>query len=233
MNTWLPRLRAQLIPLSLMLIIPILNIFYGLLNNGHRGAGSLIIDLDRSIPFLKIFIVPYLIWYPFIMLGLIYLCLKDRSTYLRTLFAFAGGLAVCYVIYYFYQTTVPRPILSGSDLLSRLVAFTYATDQPFNCFPSIHVLSTYLIMIGMSASEQTSRGIRWFTHIFGIMIILSTLFVKQHVVLDVAGAVLVAEVLFFAATALAPMVERYTRANGEKWTWRKKPYSLSMTKRKY
>jgi membrane-associated phospholipid phosphatase len=233
MNIWLTRIRAQLVPLSLLLMIPLLNVFYSVLNHGGRGASSLVTDLDQAIPFVKAFIVPYLIWYPFIIWGFVYMCIKDRNAYYRTLFTYAAGLIVCYVVYYLYQTTVPRPVLTGTDPFTRLVAFTYASDQPFNCFPSIHVLSSYLIMIGMSSSQAISSRIRWFVHIMGGLIILSTLLVKQHVILDAAGAILLAEVLFLTASQAAPLVERFYQANGERWLWRKKPYSLSTTKRKY
>jgi membrane-associated phospholipid phosphatase len=233
MNVWITRIRAQLVPLSLLLLIPVLNIFYSVLNHGERGASSLVTDMDQAIPFVKAFIVPYLIWYPFIIWGFIYLCIKDRNTYFRTISAYAAGLIVCYVVYYLYQTTVPRPVLEGTDIFTKLVALTYASDRPFNCFPSIHVLSSYLIMIGMGRSQAIRRPIRWFVHSVGALIILSTLLVKQHVLLDAAGAILLAEVLFLTASAMAPAVERFYSANGERSLWRKKPYSLSTTKRKY
>ena len=51
------------------------------------------------------------------------------------------GLLLCYSVYAIYQTTVPRPELIGSDWLLRTVQWVYRSDEPFNCFPSTHVLT--------------------------------------------------------------------------------------------
>jgi len=123
--------------------------------------------------------------------------LKDRAVYYRSLTALFAGLISCYLIYAAYQTTVPRPPMNDDGWLTGLVEFVYTTDKPFNCFPSIHVLSSYIVL---KASYRCSfeRIARTAIFIAAWSIILSTLFVKQHALLDVAGAVLLTEALFFA-----------------------------------
>lgn len=228
----LHRLKNHAAPLGALLAIPMLSLFYGLLNNGGRGAQLLVTELDRATPFLKIFIIPYLLWYPFILAVLVYLCVKDRRLYFQTLAAYCVGLIVCYVVYYFYQTTVPRPIVSGNDVFSQLVRMTFASDQPFNCFPSIHVLTSYLMMLAVGTSPLIGRRVKIGVGAFSATIILSTLLVKQHVILDVVGAVMLADTVFFAASAASPVFERRYQAYREKWLWRKRPYSLSTMRRK-
>jgi membrane-associated phospholipid phosphatase len=191
-------LRENLVPLSFMLIIPVLNIFYVLLNNSDRKVHTLITAIDELIPFVEIFVVPYLYWYPFILFTMIYICIKNRKVYLKTLMAYAIGLIVCYVTYLVYQTTVPRPILTGDDWLTQLVQLVYSNDKPYNCFPSIHVLSSYLMMKAISKCGVTNRWFSLFIHVNSILIIVSTLFIKQHVILDIVSGILLGEILYRA-----------------------------------
>lgn len=107
-----------------------------------------------------------------------------------------AGLILCYSVYYLFQTTVPRPEVNSKGLISSMVQFIYATDQPYNCFPSIHVLSSYIIIKAVMQCRQVSKQFKIFIVIFCWFIIASTLFVKQHVLLDVAGGILLTELLY-------------------------------------
>ncbi|MBU3144547.1 phosphatase PAP2 family protein [Clostridium sp. CF012] len=189
------KLKSDLIALSFMASIAVSIIFYKLLNNGDGDINSLITNVDQTIPFLKIFILPYITWYGYIVIGLIYLCMKNRKTYYTSLISLNIGLVICYIIYAIFQTTVPRPIVAGSDILSKLVNLIYKYDNPFNCFPSMHVITTYIIMKGINGTENNII-ISFIFNIIGILIIISTQFVKQHVVLDLVFAMLLSEVIF-------------------------------------
>ncbi|MDQ0655929.1 hypothetical protein QF041_000696 [Paenibacillus sp. W2I17] len=58
--------RSEWLSLLWLLAVPILNIFYGVLNRAGDRVSSLQTNLDVLIPFIPGFIVPYLIWHPFI-----------------------------------------------------------------------------------------------------------------------------------------------------------------------
>ena len=170
-----------------ILLIPIVSTGYGLLNNDRRTIHSLATPIDSHIPYLKIFIIPYIIWYAFIFLCLFYFYLKDKKTYFISLFSLVVGELICYVIYYFFQTTTPRPVVDGTDFLSTLIRTIYSNDEPYNCFPSIHVLTTSVVMVGLLKSSFRNFINVFFVTVTGILIILSTLYIKQHVVLDVVS----------------------------------------------
>ncbi len=188
--------KENILALCLLLSIPLLNIIYQVLNHGERGARQLITAVDHQIPFLEIFIVPYVLWYAFIFLMFVYFCIYDRAIYYRTLLSFCVGMLVCYVIYFFFQTTVPRPELASEGMLTTIVQYVYGADQPFNCFPSIHVLSSYLMVLGIRHSKMWTIKKDIIVSTFAYSIILSTLFVKQHVVLDVVAGILLGSLLF-------------------------------------
>ncbi|NQX70906.1 phosphatase PAP2 family protein [Paenibacillus alba] len=194
---------------SALLLIPLVGLIYVHLNQATGRAYSLVTDLDRQIPFIKGFIVPYLLWYGFLLVGFLYLAYKDRRRYFFTILEFVVGLLLCYGVYAIYQTTIPRPELTATDWLLRMVEWVYRTDQPFNCFPSTHVLTSYLMMRAYLRSKSIRVGYKIAISSMSVLIIISTLFVKQHVLLDLVGAVLVAEGVMYA-------VERIRKGWGAK-----------------
>lgn len=188
--------RQNLLPLSLICTIPLLSLLYDLLNNPNRGVNFLITDLDRNIPFLKIFVLPYAGWYFFVGIALFLLCIRDRSIYYTTMISIDIGLLICYTTYFFFQTTVPRPALTGDDIFIQLLAFIYASDPPYNCFPSIHCLISYLIMKAYNNCGDKKVSTSVIINGIAVLIIISTLFVKQHVVLDAISAILLGDIIF-------------------------------------
>lgn len=213
MNT----LRYRMLPLSWILSVPLLGYIYSLLNNPTRGAHNLATNLDRSIPFVKSFILPYVGWYFFLFITLIYFGWKDRETYKKTLLAVNISLALSYVVYFFYQTSVTRPELVGTDFLTQLVRVIYENDAPFNCFPSIHSLTSYLMIRGIWGSPVKNPLNTVIIIGMAVMIILSTMFVKQHVLLDVVSAIFLGEMVWQAVSK---------RSEVKSGAWIKKP-SLS------
>jgi hypothetical protein len=149
--------------------------------------------LDRQLPFIPAFVIPYIAWFPFLFAGFLYLAFKNRTAYYETLLQFNIGLIVCYAVYAVYQTYVPRPELIGDSYLLNAVRSVYSTDEPFNCFPSTHVLTSYLMMKAFLRTPHVPRLLRLAVSAMSLTIIASTLFMKQHVLLDAAGAIAVAE----------------------------------------
>ncbi|HJV16576.1 MAG TPA: phosphatase PAP2 family protein [Bacillales bacterium] len=178
--------------LALLLIFPILGYIYGNLNENRSDATILLTKLDSIIPFLPIFILPYILWYVFILAYLIYFWSKDTKLYIRTLAIIVLGEIVSFIIYYFFQTTIPRPALSDKGFLINLVQIIYLHDQPYNCFPSIHVLTTFSIILSSFHIKNKHIFHTFLIPISGFLIIISTLFVKQHGILDILGSIFLA-----------------------------------------
>lgn len=176
-----------------LLILPIININYilasNIANNG-RKIGTLI---DKKIPFIALFIIPYIYWYAYIVLGLIFILSKNRNKYIRLVLSIYSGMIVCYLFYYFFPVEIRRPYVDNSNIFNKLVNIIYNSDRPVNCFPSIHVLNTYLIM--RFTSRKDNKAWFYYTNVVGILIILSTLFIKQHYILDGVASILLSEIV--------------------------------------
>lgn len=191
--------RGKIPELLGLLIFPILGSIYGVLNQKTRHAAEISSAADDLIPFLPIFIIPYIAWYGYIVCSLLFFWRRDRIVYWKTLAMIAVGEIICFIVYFTFQTTVPRPELTGDSILIGLTAFIYSNDQPVNCFPSIHVLTTGICMVSFLQIQKTSAAEKYAVHVTGTLIILSTVFVKQHVIYDVAASVLMSVALYYLA----------------------------------
>ena len=179
--------------LTWFIIFPLISVNYAISGAIAKNGVNLSTALDKKIPFISIFIYPYIYWYVYIFIGAIFILSKDRRKYIRALLGIYIGMCICYVVYYFYTVKIDRPIVVNSGLSNILVNIIYRGDKPVNCFPSLHVLNTYFIM----RYTKKDYGKRWYayTQITGILIMLSTLFIKQHFILDGISAIILVEIV--------------------------------------
>jgi hypothetical protein len=185
--------------LSFMILIPVASLIHVYLNRYRVGTHSIKTFIDDMIPFNKYFSVPYQLMVVFISTVLIFFAIVDYKYYFKLLLSVLAGMFICFIIFYLFPTTVARPIVTGNDFFAGLTRSIYATDNPFDCFPSIHVLSAYLpFLFIFKYNKSTIMKIYTFTGF--IVITLSTFFIKQHYVLDAAASIILGTVLFITIT---------------------------------
>ncbi|WP_165822365.1 phosphatase PAP2 family protein [Paenibacillus montanisoli] len=186
----------RFLPLTSMLIFPVLGWLYALTNRPGAQVYSLVTDLDRAIPLVKAFVLPYSVWIFYIYICLIYFFIKDPAVYRRSLITYAICALMCYGIYLVFQTTVPRPPIDGTDPFTRLLGYVWGRDQPFNCFPSIHCFSSYMVMKALHSSNFRNRLNQTLIYGMSSLIIISTFFIKQHVIFDALGGIILADIVY-------------------------------------
>ncbi len=187
------------IPLVVYAIV-YLTWFY-LIENYLKGPYTIIhTPIDDMIPFCEVFIVPYLLWFGYMAVVVGYLFLKDKEEYFKCCSFLFIGMTVFLVI----STMSPngqllRPmIMERNNIFTELVQNLYLTDTPTNLWPSIHCFNSIGCHIAVTKSEKL-RGnafIRRGSFILCVLIILSTMFIKQHSVFDVVTAFLMAGILY-------------------------------------
>lgn len=178
------------------LSVPIVSIIYALLNTDRGWVNIVETSVDRHMPFIKYFIVPYVLWYVYVGFFLMLLCIVSEKSYRKLLISLLIGMTTSYAIFYVFPTTVPRPIISSKDIFSKLVLIVYNRDNPYNCFPSIHVINAALTAIYVNREENVNKLTKSISTIISLLIILSTMFIKQHYFLDVAAGILLAYSLY-------------------------------------
>ncbi|WP_243454666.1 phosphatase PAP2 family protein [Desulfosporosinus fructosivorans] len=185
-----------------MLLVPLIMLFYGPLNHANGNVYSLVTVLDQHIPFIKYFIVPYLAWYLLMFVVLAWLMKRDNELYILSLASICLGLFLSFLVYTVFQTTVPRPVILGQDLFSNLTRFMYGMDNPYNAFPSIHVMTAYIAFMASGKVKGCSKKILLASQILSVLVILSTVFLKQHTIMDVTGGIFLGGSLFKSMTLL-------------------------------
>ncbi len=151
--------------------------------------------LDDMIPFVEVFIIPYLLWFVYVAAFAIIFFLKDSGEFTRLCVFLGVGMTVFLIV----STVWPnghylRPEMSGNEsLLSPLISHLYATDTSTNIMPSIHVYNSLAIGLAIIHSKHFKKAwIQIPSFILMVLIILSTVFLKQHSVWDVIGAFILA-----------------------------------------
>lgn len=180
-----------------MLTIPLIGTLYAMQDHARSSMHILATEVDRITPFIPVFSLFYMVWYPFLFVTLVLLFRKRRVAYYRTLAAVCLGILTANMAFLLFPTYVPRPPLGTG--WNFLVPLTYRLDEPYNGFPSIHVLTCYLMLRG---SEVLPRWTRRVVIAMAVLIIMSTLFIKQHVLADAAGGIAVGEAVFRIAGRL-------------------------------
>lgn len=182
----------------LLLLIPIL-LWFQFMEHSLTPIYATQIALDGQIPFIPAFVVPYLFWYAFVAYGIVYVGIHSKKDFYKLLFFLGGGMTVANIIFAVFPNAQElRPAVSSGDPFSTLVKFIYSEDTPTDVCPSIHVINAIAVDAALRHSEAFSekRFGKAASFILTVLICLSTVFIKQHAILDVAGGIMIS-VLFY------------------------------------
>ena len=147
--------------------------------------------LDDRIPFREVFLVFYVCWY-FFMVGIhLYCLLYDADTFRRYSKFLCISISMSTAIFLLYPSCQNlRPSEFPRDnLLSRMMGLLYGVDTNTNVFPSEHVIGALAALAAAAHTKGLGRHDRLAVlTVLAVLICASTLFLKQHSVLDVLGA---------------------------------------------
>jgi len=178
---------------------------YYALNHGPAVI-NLHTALDSAIPVVPIFVIPYDSLQPYIYATLILFLLFRSKCFQSACLAMITIWFISYAFYYFLQSEVIRPVLTGTDTFSKMVMNVYAGDNAYNDFPSLHTsLSTILAIHWV----KVNRPLGIVLSIWTALIVASTLLVKQHYIADMIFGLALA---FAAALLYTRMLIRKTES---------------------
>jgi membrane-associated phospholipid phosphatase len=161
---------------------------YDRLNHGPYSL-FLLTPLDSIIPLVKIFVIPYISLNLYVYATLIFFMLFRSEYFKSAALSMITLFIVSYVFYFFFQSYVARPQIQGNDWLSELIRGVYASDNPYNDFPSLHTsISTIIAFHWLKFDRRAGIPCALWT----ALIILSTLFIKQHYIADAAAGLALA-----------------------------------------
>lgn len=179
--------------IHLLLFLALYLVIFHYLENRNVSVSLIVTHLDHLIPFCEWFIIPYLFWFPFMFVVFLYFffCCQDFLELKKLLLSFMLGMSVFLIVSFFFPNGHNlRPILIGTNFLTVLVNELYSIDTSTNVFPSMHVFCTISAYMALIRQKKISsrKLLQFVLFLITIMILLSTVFLKQHSIIDVLGA---------------------------------------------
>ena len=158
--------------------------------------------LDDVIPFNEIFIIPYVLWYLLVAGSLLYFALYDVDSFKKLMkyIIITQVLAMAIYIVFPNRQDLRPEIFPRDNFLTDCVAFIYTIDTSTNVCPSLHVAYSLGIASTWLKSPVAEKISKVLITAFCLLVCVSTVFVKQHSVLDALAALhvcLLAEIAVF------------------------------------
>lgn len=150
--------------------------------------------LDRALPLLPAWALVYGALYVFLILLPVFVVRHD-GLIRRTVYAYLLIWSVAYLFFFMiYPTMAPRPAkVIGEGFAAWGLRALYSADPPYNCFPSLHVAHSFVSAL---ASYRVHRPLGALAVLCATLVAASTIFTKQHYVLDVIAGALIAAVAY-------------------------------------
>lgn len=175
-------------------------------------------SLDDMIPFCEYFVIPYYFWFVFLIgiqvYGFFYDIKAFKDYMYFTILTYTLTLII-YIIYPTCQNLRPQGF-ARDNIFTDVVRFLYGFDTNTNVCPSLHVIGSFAVYFAARRSKAFS-GMAWRVAFFvsAVIISISTVFLKQHSVLDIFWALIVCGVCY-PVVFEKEKIERFIRNKKEK-----------------
>ena len=156
--------------------------------------------LDEYSPFCEWFLIPYLFWFVFLVGMHLYTLLFDVHAFRRMMYFIILTYSAALVIFFLFPNTQHlRPAEFPRDnALTRFLQHFYQFDTNTNVCPSLHgVGSLAVLFASWDVKRFTAPGWRAFFLVCAALISISTVFLKQHSVLDILAALILCAAAYF------------------------------------
>lgn len=191
------------IPMVLLVSLVPFYIFIATLMPG-RALHVPELALDRVVPLQPTWALVYGSLYLFV-LALPVFVVRQEEQIRRTVLAYLMVWIAAYVFFFVYPTRAPRPAeVIGEGFAVWGLRLLYSMDPPYNCFPSLHVAHSFVSAL---SCYRVHRGVGIGAGLCASLVAVSTLFTKQHYVLDVIAGIFMACVAYVVFLRKSPREE--------------------------
>ena len=151
------------------------------------------LPIDERIPFVPEWVIVYVLSYVIWVVSAVVIFSQSREHALRFAGAYALAMLIAAVIFVAWPLTLQQPEVTGSGPVRDLMRLIYLLDEPNNLFPSAHVLNSYICWRGLWGCPRVPGWFKWLNFIALILVCMSVVLVKQHLVIDIPGGIAVGE----------------------------------------
>jgi len=148
--------------------------------------------IDDKIPLIKWFVYFYVIWYPMWVLVPYIVSLYSKEKYLKYFATALVCIFISLIIFVAFPTIMAEPVITETDYTSKLITLLFIIGSPTKCIPSLHVVYATMFVLPLIKEDKIPKYLKVIIWILAIGIILSTIFIKKHLIYDVITGILVA-----------------------------------------
>ncbi len=167
--------------------------------------------LDDYIPFCEFFAIPYYYWFAFLIGFGIFWLLYEPEIFREWIWAIIlmySSTVIIYLIFPNMQALRPTEF-PRDNIFTDIVKGLYNFDTNTNVCPSIHVLGSLAVCFpGLRSKWFPGIGWKLFFIISTALISISTVFMKQHSIIDVFAALAVGAASYAIQYALFPYLAK-------------------------
>lgn len=148
---------------------------------------------DGMIPFCEYFIIPYYFWFVYLVWMLVYTFFFDIPSFKKYMTFIIISYSLTCLIYVILPTeqNLRIDLSERSNVFEDLVwQLQTSIDNNKNVCPSLHVTGSFAVLFTAWNSERY-RSVFWRAVFIAITVLISvsTVFLKQHSIIDIAAAV--------------------------------------------
>lgn len=179
------------------------------------------VPFDDVIPFHEIFVIPYYFWFLFLIGIQIYGFFYDVKTFKNYMYFTILTYMLTIIIYLIYPTCQNlRPTEFARDnIFTDVVKLLYQADTHTNVCPSLHVIGSFAVYFAARKSKAFS-GLWWRITflIVTVIISVSTVFLKQHSVVDIIWALVLCAVCYPIVFCRDKIKEKFSKKKEKELT---------------
>ncbi len=176
-------------------------------NHFNHGIYQIHSRIDDAIPFIPAFVAGYFLWY-FLLIGVgIFFLIRSKDDLYKTYLSINICMIVALTIYLLFPNYLAlRPADYAQDFFSQWVRMLQTIDNPVGVCPSLHVATSVSLFAGISESPcfNHNKAVKTFAFLTVSFIISSTVFIKQHSVIDVACGLLLGIIVYLYVYKIKP-----------------------------
>lgn len=169
--------------------------------------------IDDAIPLIAPFVVIYVFSYIFWICGPIAASLTSKRNFANYIIGLSAAYIIGFLIFAFFPTYMDRTAeglmqaVSKPGFFNHLLSIVYSSDgseMAFNLFPSYHCLISSYCYLGIRKQDEISTGYKTYTLIMTILICMSTVFTKQHYIIDIFGGLAISILCYCIVEKINP-----------------------------
>ena len=182
--------------------------------------------LDDMIPFCEWFLFPYISWFLYMVAAGFWFLFKDHEAFEHYMLSLIFGFFICTTICSVFPNGQNlRPDGYNTNIVAQTVKLMQEFDTNTNVFPSMHVVGALGACFAIAKSKTLKNKV-WLqicNWTLCTAIILATMFLKQHSVLDILSGITVAVIVYFfvyhgpASKVLDKVESIFTKKSKEKY----------------